>query len=62
MTELLTTRELKEKLQISADSTISKYIEQGMPVIRLSKNRSNRFEFDKVLEWLRNKTEEAKSK
>lgn len=57
--ELLTTKELAAYLKITTRS-ITSYVNDGMPVIRVG-NR-NRFELEKVLNWLQEQHKESEGK
>lgn len=49
--EMLTTKEVMELLKVSRP-TINRYINKGMPVIRVNKNVI-RFEKEKVIHWFK---------
>lgn len=50
--DLVTTKELQEKLKVTA-VTIWRWRNEGMPFIKL--NNSIRFEESRVIEWLKQK-------
>ena len=50
-TELLTIKELTEKLHVT-DRTIYNFRQEGMPVFS---SKPLRFDFEKVLEWLKDR-------
>ena len=50
---MITTKELAKKLGVH-EQTIRAYVRQGMPCLKL--NKSNfRFDYDKVIEWIKNR-------
>lgn len=54
MEQLLTTKQIAEKLQI-AEITVYKWREKGMPYKQFG--RTVRFDYDEVLEWINKKGE-----
>ena len=50
--ELLTVKELMSSLKIS-EQMVYKLLRQGLPKVKIGSN--NRFDYEEVLEWLKNK-------
>lgn len=57
MEELITTKELAAKLKITT-RTIYNWIDDGMPVVKIG--YSNRYELEKVMNWLSKRSEKNK--
>jgi excisionase family DNA binding protein len=58
LSNLLTTKQLAEKLQV-AEITIHKWREKGLPFLKLG--RAVRFNLDDVMEWLKGGSENVSS-